>query len=216
MLHALQCLAPSRLPTSTSSQYYFYPKLITLRPVNFNSDILGNRIVSKLEFTTLRIKMLEAGELPLKHTRRLYYSTLLYLFVCFLFWLVRLILNFALSNAKIKKTELIIAILMTIIPLFFLISILRKCVEKTYQYIQCLLEKENTLNFAHRGLHWKLSQNLKYIELTFTRKNDSMNMFMAELSTMRSPQLSTPRLKLTIKTSMGSSNRVKTYLDGNP
>ena len=219
MLNALKCLTPSRLPKSTSStesaQHYFYPKLITLRPTKFKPRAFGNKMVTKAEFNTLRVKMIEAGELPLKHTRRLYYATLGFLTLSLLFWIVRLTLNFTVDSAKIKKIELIMEILFTILPMIFLLCLLAKCLHKAYEYIQCMLEKENVLNYAHKGITWKLSPCLRFLEIN-EKKNENANLFSGELSTtLRSPYLSTPRTKLTLKTTVDGSAKFRIYLDGN-
>lgn len=216
MLNALKCLTPSRLPNSSSTHHYFFPKLITLRPTNFRSKAFGNKIITKSEFNTLRAKMIEAGELPLKHTRRLYYTTLGYIALCFIFWIARLILNFTVDSAKIRKIELILEISLTILPIIFLLCLLTRCLQKAYEYIQCMLEKENVLNYAYRGITWRLTPCLKFLEINVTKKSETVNLFSGELSTtLRSPYLSTPRAKLTLKTTVDGSQKFRIYLDGN-
>jgi len=153
------------IPESTPNQYNFDPKIATFGQPKFDSNKTAGRI-SKEEFINLRAKVLQNIGSGLTLVRSLFYLRFITAFLSLAFGAFRLIMSY-IHGYHIPQSEYFIFLAIIIVPNFIVNYTWRSVSKKTVKKIQTVLDGENRAIYASREISWKISPNLRYMNIIF-------------------------------------------------
>lgn len=162
MFGCIRLLCCSGIPKSTSSDYYFDPRVATIGIRRFQPEKTRN-IVSNDDFDDMREEMIVAGGTSRKMARVFYFFIWAFAFACFAWFVARIVLS-ATGTHSFKRVLIIISIVVTIVVNITLNRIWVLCMRKAAGNIQVLFEKKNKV-YSKRGIYWSTNKTLSYIHI---------------------------------------------------
>ena len=158
-----------QIPESTANQYYFDPKIVTIGQPKFNTTATHQRI-SNEEFTELRAKVVEKIKKGLGFVKFLYYFRFIVAALSLLLAGLRMSLRLA-GGFHVSRQEYYIMFAIIVIPNLLANYLWRKVSRKFSGQVQAVLDEENREKYTRRGITWKISPNLHYMQISF--RNDA-------------------------------------------
>jgi len=169
MFRVARLICALSTPTSTPTEYYFDPKLVTSGSTNFNSEKANGR-VSAEEFNQLRDKIIEALGPDASKAKCMHYFSIIAVFLYALYWVAKI----ALVSARIihlTQSQGLILVMAVTIPFILYMCYWRSFTTKAANKVQDVLNKENNHTYVSRGLSWRVGPMLTWIELSMTEAN---------------------------------------------
>ncbi len=163
MLRAVQFFCCSGPPKSTSSDYYFDPRVATMGSRQFNTE-KTQCLISDFEFEEMRKEMIIAGGNNLKTAQNLYILMLTLMTICFAWWAVRFTLNFT-GIHRFSVPTIVISIVLTVFTNVSMNVIWKVYMKKAAKDVQEMFDQKNKEVYSGRGIYWETHQTLSYIHI---------------------------------------------------
>lgn len=164
MFRAIRLFRTLNIPSSTSNQYNFDPKLMGFGSRVFDPSETHGR-VSQEDFETLRAKMITTGGSDLSTTKCLMITMCITFPLGFLIFIARIIAR--ICGVDMSITQLIIYIVCCIVPNIIIGCAFSSYSSKASQKLQAMLNEENRNYFISKGVSFKIANTVKYMTMTF-------------------------------------------------
>lgn len=168
MLRTVRTLCALYTPSSTSTEYYFNPRLVTSGSTDFKPE-KTNGLVSLEEFNELREKMIQGMGPDAKSAKTMHTVSIIALILYIVYWIAKIVL-IATRIIRLTQNQSIALVVVVTIPFILLICYWRSCTTKAAGKVQTVLNKENHI-LGQRGLNWRIGPMLTWIRLSLPDAN---------------------------------------------
>jgi len=168
MLRIARTLCALSTPSSTPTEYYFNPRLVTSGSTDFNPEKANGR-VSLEEFNALREKMIQGMGSDAKSVKAMHYVSIIAVVLYIIYWVAKIVLMSA-GILRLTQNQSLILIAAVTVPFILLMCYWRACSTRAAGKVQAVLNKENHV-FAQRGLNWRIGPMLTWIRLSLSDPN---------------------------------------------
>ena len=162
MFRCIRLFCCSGIPKSTSSDYYFDPRVATVGPRKFRPEGTRN-IISDDEFDDMREEIIAAGGSSLRAAMNLYFIIIIFAVICFAWWVVRIVLS-AGYHHHFSTLAIILSAVLTIVPNIILNRLWLCYMRRAAEDVQVMFDRQNK-KYGQRGIYWGTRKTLVYIHI---------------------------------------------------